>query len=45
VKALAQAAIQAGATKKEIGEALRVAQYVSGVGTVYTAAQALKDLP
>jgi alkylhydroperoxidase/carboxymuconolactone decarboxylase family protein YurZ len=45
VKALAQAAIQAGATKDEIAEALRVAQYVSGVGSVYTAAQALKDLP
>jgi alkylhydroperoxidase/carboxymuconolactone decarboxylase family protein YurZ len=45
VKALAQAAIQAGATKDEIGEALRVAQYVCGVGSVYTAAQALKELP
>jgi alkylhydroperoxidase/carboxymuconolactone decarboxylase family protein YurZ len=45
VKSLAQAAIQAGATKDEIGEALRVAQYVCGVGSVYTAAQALKELP
>lgn len=44
VKSLAQAAIQAGATKDEIREALRVAQYVSGVGSVYTAAQALKEL-
>jgi alkylhydroperoxidase/carboxymuconolactone decarboxylase family protein YurZ len=44
VKSLAQAAVQAGATRDEIGEALRVAQYVSGVGSVYTAAQALKDL-
>jgi alkylhydroperoxidase/carboxymuconolactone decarboxylase family protein YurZ len=44
VKALAQAAIQAGATKEEIREALRVAQYVSGVGSVYTAAQALKEI-
>jgi len=45
VKSLAQAAIQAGATKDEIGEALRVAQYVCGVGSVYTAAHALKELP
>jgi alkylhydroperoxidase/carboxymuconolactone decarboxylase family protein YurZ len=44
VKALAQAAVQAGATKDEIREALRVAQYVTGVGSVYTAAQALKEL-
>ena len=44
VKALAQAAMQAGATKEEIMEALRVAQYVSGVGSVYTAAHALKEL-
>jgi alkylhydroperoxidase/carboxymuconolactone decarboxylase family protein YurZ len=44
VKSLAQAAVQAGATKDEIREALRVAQYVSGVGSVYTAAQALKEL-
>jgi alkylhydroperoxidase/carboxymuconolactone decarboxylase family protein YurZ len=44
VKSLAQAAIQAGATKDEIREALRVAQYVSGVRSVYTAAQALKEL-
>lgn len=44
VKSLAQAALQAGATKDEIREALRVAQYVCGVGIVYTAAQALKEL-
>jgi len=44
VRALAQAAIQPGATKEEIMEALRVAQYISGVGSVYTAAQALKEL-
>ena len=44
VKALAQAAMQAGATKEEIMEALRVTQYVSGVGSVYTAAHALKEL-
>ena len=44
VKALGQAAIRAGATREEITEALRVAQYISGVGSVYTAAQALKEL-
>jgi len=45
VAALARAAIQAGATKQEIAEALRVAQYICGVGSVYTAARGLKDLP
>ena len=44
VKALARAAIQAGATKEEITEALRVAQYISGVGSVYTAARAFEDI-
>jgi alkylhydroperoxidase/carboxymuconolactone decarboxylase family protein YurZ len=44
VKALAQAAQQAGSTKEEITEALRVAQYVTGVGSVYTAAHALREL-
>lgn len=44
VKALAQAAMQAGATKEEITEALRVAQYISGLGSVYTVPQALKEL-
>ena len=44
VKSLAQQAVEAGATKEEITEALRVAQYLSGVGCVYTAGQALKEL-
>jgi len=44
VKALAQAAMDAGATKEEITEALRVAQFVCGVGSAYTAAQALKEI-
>jgi alkylhydroperoxidase/carboxymuconolactone decarboxylase family protein YurZ len=44
VKSLAQAATQAGATREELIEALRVAQYVSGIGSVYTAAHALKEL-
>lgn len=44
VKALAQQAIQAGAKKEEIMEALRVAQYISGVGCVYTAARAFQGI-
>ena len=44
VKALAQMATQAGATKEEIAETLRVTQYVSGVGSVYTASKALSEL-
>ena len=44
VRALAGQATKAGATKEEIGEAIRVAQYICGVGSVYTAARAFKDL-
>ena len=44
VTALAQAAMQAGATKEEIAETLRITQYISGVGSIYTAAQALREL-
>mgnify|MGYP001110046657 CR=1 FL=1 len=44
VKMLAQAAMRSGATREEIVEAVRVANYISGVGSVYTAAQALKEL-
>nr|MDO8079290.1 carboxymuconolactone decarboxylase family protein [Candidatus Freyarchaeota archaeon] len=43
VRALANLAIKAGATKAEIGEALRVALYVCGAGSAYTAAYALKE--
>ena len=43
VKALARSAMKAGATREEIAEAVRVANYISGVGSVYTAAQALKE--
>ncbi len=43
VRSLAQQAVDAGATKEEITEALRVAQFLSGVGCVYTGAQALKE--
>ncbi len=44
VASLARQAIQAGATKEEIAETLRVAQLVCGVGCVYTAARALKEV-
>lgn len=44
VKSLAQQAIEAGATQEEITEALRVAYYISGVGSLYTAAQALNEV-
>lgn len=44
VRALAQQAMEAGATKEEIAETVRVAHYVCGVGSVYTAAHALKGL-
>lgn len=44
VRSLAEQALEAGATKEEITEALRVAQHLSGVGCVYIGAQALKEL-
>lgn len=44
VQSLAKQAIEAGATREEIAEALRVAQYICGVGCVYTAARALKGI-
>ena len=44
VRSLAEQAMKAGATKEEIAESLRVAQYICGVGSVYTAAHAFKDL-
>jgi alkylhydroperoxidase/carboxymuconolactone decarboxylase family protein YurZ len=44
VKSLTLQAMKAGATKEEIMETLRVARHISGVGCVYTAAHAFKDL-
>ena len=44
VKSLTEQALKAGATKEEIMEALRVADYICGVGCVYTAARAFKDM-
>lgn len=44
VQSLAREAIKVGATKEEIAEALRVAQYICGVGCIYTAGRALRDV-
>jgi alkylhydroperoxidase/carboxymuconolactone decarboxylase family protein YurZ len=44
VKVLAGRAMQAGATKEEIGEAIRVARLVCGVSTVHVAARGLKEI-
>ncbi len=44
VRALAEQAMKAGATKEEIMETVRVAQYISGVGCAYVAAHALRGL-
>ena len=41
VKSLAVQALQKGASKEEILEAVRVAYFVAGVGSVYTAASGL----
>ncbi len=45
VKSLSIAAQKAGATKEEIAEVLRVTFLLTGVGSLYTASQGLKDLP
>jgi alkylhydroperoxidase/carboxymuconolactone decarboxylase family protein YurZ len=44
VRSLAEQALKAGATKEEIAETMRVVQYVSGVGSIYTAADAFKEI-
>ncbi len=44
VKSLATQAMNAGATKEEIVEAMRVTHYVCGAGSVYVAARAFKEL-
>ena len=44
VKALTEQAMRAGATKEEVMETLRVAQYISGVGCIFTAARAFQEL-
>jgi len=44
VGSLAKQAMAAGATKQEIGAALRVVNMICGVGSMHTAAQGLKDM-
>ena len=44
VQALARQALQAGTTRQEILEALRVAEYLCGVGCLFTAAKALEGV-
>jgi alkylhydroperoxidase/carboxymuconolactone decarboxylase family protein YurZ len=44
VRHLAEEALKAGASKAEIAEALHVAFHLSGVGCLYTASFALKDI-
>ena len=43
VNQLTRLAMGAGATKQEIAEALRVAYYLSGAGSAFTASIGLKD--
>jgi alkylhydroperoxidase/carboxymuconolactone decarboxylase family protein YurZ len=44
VKFLAIQAMQAGATKEEVMQAVRITQYIFGAGAVYTASEALRDI-
>lgn len=44
VKSLTTMAMDAGATREEVLESLRVAAYISGAGSIYTAAAGLQDL-
>ena len=44
ITSLAKQALEAGATKQEIMEVLRIAHYICGVGCIYTAARALEGV-
>jgi len=44
VKSLTQQALEAGATKEEVMETLRVGHYICGAGCVYTAANAFREI-
>ncbi len=44
VRSLATQALAAGATKEELMETLRVTAFISGAGSVYTAAAGLRDI-
>ncbi len=44
VGSLARQAMKNGATKQEIAETLRIAHAICGAGSIFTAAQGLKEL-
>jgi alkylhydroperoxidase/carboxymuconolactone decarboxylase family protein YurZ len=44
IKVLATQAMQAGATKEEVMQAVRITHYIFGVSSVYSASRALKDI-
>jgi alkylhydroperoxidase/carboxymuconolactone decarboxylase family protein YurZ len=44
VASLGRQALELGASKQELLEALRVANFISGAGSVYTAAAGLREL-
>lgn len=44
IRSLTSQALENGATKKEIIETLRIAYHICGVGSIYTAAAALKGI-
>ena len=44
VKALSSLTVKHGSTKGEVLEALHVTNFISGVGSVYTAARGLRDI-
>jgi len=44
IKSLAKQALEAGATKQEILEVLRIVYFICGVGSVYTAISALAEI-
>ena len=44
VASLAQAAMHAGASNEEVAETLRVAYFIDGVGSIYTAAHGIAGL-
>lgn len=44
VRVLAMQALSQGATKEEVMEAVRIAYYICGIGSIYTASNGLKDV-
>ena len=44
VTSLAVQAMEAGATKEEVMQAVKITHYICGVGSVYVAANALKNV-